>query len=247
MTTEPTPAVDVRRADSRPHTRLGWLDSHHSFSFGHHWDPTNTGHGLLLVSNDDRVAPASGFGMHPHRDMEIVTWMLSGEIQHRDTAGNEGLIRRGTAQRMSAGTGLLHSEENPSPDVEAHFVQMWVVPDTEKITPGYDQLDIGAALESGEQLVVASGMPRHRHERAISIRQEHAALHAARLTPGAATVSPAAPMAHLFVARGSVELEGAGMLGTGDAARITGADGQRVTAGPDGTEVLIWEMHATLG
>ena len=124
---------------------------------------------------------------------------------------------------------------------------MWVVPDTEKIAPGYDQLDVGSALESGDLLVVASGIPRHRHDRAISVRQEHAALYAARLAPGAGTTSPMAPLAHLFVARGSVELEGAGVLGTGDAARITGADGQRVTAGPDGAEVLMWEMHATLG
>jgi redox-sensitive bicupin YhaK (pirin superfamily) len=147
---------------------------------------------------------------------------------------------------MSAGTGILHSEKSDAGH-DVHFVQMWVVPDTEKIAPGYDQLDVGSALESGDLLVVASGMPRHRHDSAISIRQEHAALYAARLAPGAGTVSPVAPLAHLFVARGSVELEGAGVLGTGDAARITGADGQRVTAGPDGAEVLMWEMHATLG
>jgi redox-sensitive bicupin YhaK (pirin superfamily) len=178
--------------------------------------------------------------------MEIVTWVLSGSLVHQDSTGHSGVIRPGLAQRMSAGTGILHSEKS---DIarDVHFVQMWVVPDTEKTTPGYDQLDIGPALDAGGLLVVASGIARHRHESAIGIRQEHAALHAARLAPGASTASPVAPMAHLFVARGSVALEGTGVLGTGDAARITGVDGQRVTAGPDGAEVLIWEMHATLG
>jgi quercetin 2,3-dioxygenase len=243
--------TDIRRADRRFHTNIDWLDSRHSFSFGPHYDPANTHFGVLMVSNDDVVKAGTGFETHPHRDMEIVTWVLSGSLVHQDSTGHSGVIHPGLAQRMSAGTGILHSEKNdahggiPAVD-DVHFVQMWVVPDTEKITPGYEQLDIGPTLDSGELVVVASGMPRHKHESAISIRQEHAALYAARLAPGASTASPVAPLAHLFVARGSVELEGTGVLGTGDAARITGADGQRVTAGPDGAEVLIWEMHATL-
>jgi redox-sensitive bicupin YhaK (pirin superfamily) len=244
-------AVDIRRASDRFSTRIDWLDSKHSFSFGRHYDPGNTHHGVLLVNNDDVVAPGMGFETHPHRDMEIVTWVLRGQLVHQDSEGHNGVIYPGLAQRMSAGTGILHSEKNDAhgdiPAVEdVHFVQMWVVPDTEKITPGYEQLDIGSSLDAGGLVVVASGMPRHKHERAISIRQEHAALHAARLAPGASTTSPVAPLAHLFVARGSVELEGTGVLSTGDAARVAGADGQRVTAGPDGAEVLIWEMHATL-
>ena len=241
--------VDIRRADERFHTNVNWLDSQHSFSFGPHYDPANTHFGVLMVSNDDVVKAGKGFDTHPHRDMEIVTWVLSGSLVHQDSTGRSGVIHPGLAQRMSAGTGILHSEKNDAHDAveDVHFVQMWVVPDTEKIAPGYDQRDVGPALESGELLVVASGMPRHWHDSAISVRQENAALYAARLAHGAGTVSPVAPLAHLFVARGSVELEGAGVLGTGDAARITGADGQRVTAGPDGAEVLMWEMHATLG
>jgi len=247
--------VDVRRAGQRFTTNIGWLDSRHSFSFGPHYDPANTHFGVLMVSNDDVVKAATGFETHPHRDMEIVTWVLEGSLVHQDSTGHSGVIHPGLAQRMSAGTGILHSEKNdawrldgtrPRHDEDVHFVQMWVVPDTEKITPGYEQLDISSSLDGGELVVVASGMPKHADERAISIRQEHAALYAARLRPGASTASPVAPLAHLFVARGSVELEGTGVLGTGDAARITGADGQRVTAGPDGAEVLIWEMHATL-
>ena len=239
-------STEIRLADQRFHTRTEWLDSRHSFSFGPHYDPANTHFGLLMVNNEDVVAAGRGYDTHAHNEMEVLTWVLAGALVHRDSAGHSGVIHPGVAQRMSAGTGILHSEKSDAGH-DVHFVQMWVVPDTEKIAPGYDQLDVGPALESGDLLVVASGMPRHRHDSAISIRQEHAALYAARLAPGAGTVSPVAPLAHLFVARGSVELEGAGVLGTGDAARITGADGQRVTAGPDGAEVLMWEMHATLG
>ena len=239
-------STEIRRADQRFRTRTEWLDSRHSFSFGPHYDPANTHFGLLMVNNEDIVAAGRGYDTHAHSEMEVLTWVLAGALVHRDSAGHSGVIHPGVAQRMSAGTGILHSEKSDAGH-DVHFVQMWVVPDTEKIAPGYDQLDIGNALESGALLVVASGMPRHRHDSATSIRQEHAALYAARLAPGAGTVSPVAPLAHLFVARGSVELEGAGVFGTGDAARITGADGQRVTAGPDGAEVLMWEMHATLG
>ncbi len=247
--------ADVRRADQRFQTSIDWLDSRHSFSFGPHYDPANTHFGVLMVSNDDVVKAGTGFETHPHRDMEIVTWVLEGSLVHQDSTGHSGVIHPGLAQRMSAGTGILHSEKNdawrlasvPRHDEDVHFVQMWVLPDTEQVTPGYEQLDISPSLDAGELVVVASGMPKHADERAISIRQEHAALYAARLRPGASTTSPVAPLAHLFVARGSVELEGTGVLGTGDASRITGADGQRVTAGPDGAEVLIWEMHATLG
>jgi quercetin 2,3-dioxygenase len=255
-----TPAVDVRRAGERFHTRIDWLDSHHSFSFGPHHDPANTHFGVLMVNNDDVVRAGTGFDTHPHRDMEIVTWVLDGSLVHQDSTGHSGLIYPGLAQRMSAGTGILHSEKNDSWRLDAahggtagehhddvHFVQMWVVPDTERITPGYEQLDIGSTLDSGELVVVASGMPKHADDRAISIRQEHAALYAARLRPGATVSVPTSPLAHVFVARGSVELEGAGVLGTGDTARITVGDGQRMVAGPDGAEVLVWEMHATLG
>src|SRR5690242_1013110 len=122
--TTPGSTLDVRRAEQPAHTRIGWLDSHHRFSFVRHYDPANTHHGLLLVSNDDRVAPGTGFETHPHRDMEIVTWVLSGELEHRDTLDNRGLIYPGLAQRMSAGTGIWHSEKNPSATDEVHFVQM---------------------------------------------------------------------------------------------------------------------------
>ena len=131
------PTIDIRRASERSHTAAGWLDSHHSFSFGGHYDPSNTHHGLLLVSNDDVVKPGMGFMTHPHRDMEIVTWVLDGELEHKDSEGNRGILYPGLAQRMSAGTGIWHSEMNPRQNKEVHFIQMWVTPDTERVTPGY--------------------------------------------------------------------------------------------------------------
>ncbi len=126
-------------------------------------------------------------------------------------------------------------------------MQMWVLPGPGDVAPGYEQHDVSGPLEAGEPVVVASGMARHAADRAIGIAQEHAALHATRLRPGAGAMLPGAPMAHLFVPRGAVDLEGAGTLYTGDSARVSGSDGQRLTAGPDGAEILVWEMDATLG
>ncbi|MET9875120.1 pirin family protein [Actinacidiphila glaucinigra] len=246
--------LDVRRAGQRFHTRAGWLDSHHCFSFSHHYDPKNTHFGLLLVSNDDVVAPGTGFDTHPHRDMEIVTWVLDGGLVHQDSEGHNGVIYPGLAQRMSAGTGILHSEKNdswkltgaPEHKEPVHFVQMWVFPDEQGIKPGYEQLDINEELARGGWVTVASGMDRDRDERAISIAQKHAALQAARMSPQQTLALPTAPFAHLYVAKGEVALEGAGLLAKGDAVRVTGAEGQRVTAGAEGAEVLVWEMDAAV-
>ena len=245
--------VDIRRAESRFKTRIDWLDSKHSFSFGSHYDGDNTHHGLLLVNNDDIVAPGMGFETHPHRDMEIVTWVLQGQLVHQDSEGHNGVIYPGLAQRMSAGTGILHSEKNDawrltgaaSHDDPVHFVQMWVVPDEGGIEPGYEQLEIDADLLAGGLVPVASGMSQHTDAAAIRIKNKYAALHAARLQTGGSVTLPDAPYLHLYVPRGAVTLEGAGELATGDAARLTGVGGQRVTAS-EPSEILVWEMHATL-
>jgi redox-sensitive bicupin YhaK (pirin superfamily) len=244
------PRVDVRRAGERFATEAGWLDSRHSFSFGHHHDAANTHHGLLLVNNDDVVLAGTGFETHPHRDMEIVTWVLEGSLVHQDSTGHAGVIYPGLAQRMSAGTGILHSEKNDSwrlagerHDRPVHFVQMWVVPDTAGITPGYEQLEIDGDLLGGGLVVVASGMERHADRSAIRIANRYAALHAARLAPGASVEVPDAPYAHLFVARGQVDLEGTGALEAGDAVRFTAGAGHRLVA-REPAEVLVWEMHA---
>ena len=251
--TMPTPSVDIRRADERAKTRISWLDSKHSFPFGSHYDPDNTNHGLLLVNNDDVVKPGMGFDTHPHRDMEIVTWVLRGSLVHQDSTGHSGVIYPGLAQRMSAGHGILHSEKNDSwrltgaesHDEPVHFVQMWVVPDESGITPGYQQLEIDDELLRGGLVTIASGMPQHGDQTAITIQNKYAALHGARLQAGDSVELPQAPYLHLFVPRGAVELEGAGSLHEGDAVRFTASGGQRVTA-LEPAEILVWEMHAGL-
>jgi redox-sensitive bicupin YhaK (pirin superfamily) len=230
-------ALDLRPADSRFHTRIDWLDSWHSFSFGGHYDPANVGHGLLLVSNDDRVAPASGFGTHAHQDMEIVTWVLSGRLSHRDSEGNEGELYPGLAQRMSAGTGIRHSEMNPSPDEPVHFVQMWVLPDTQGIAPGYEQRDLNDALDRGGLHPIASGQG---HQGAVAIHQRDAVLWGGRLRPDETVQVPGGAHVHVFLALGSASLEGAGPLVAGDAVRLTSAGTPELTAGEQGAEVLIW-------
>ena len=241
------PGLEIRRAQDRDTTRTDWLDSRHSFSFGQHYDPRNTHHGLLLANNDDTVAPGTGFETHPHRDMEIVTWVLDGGLVHQDSIGHNGVIYPGLAQRMSAGSGILHSEKNDSWRLAGgaqhtdpvHFVQMWVVPDTERIDPGYEQLDINAELAKGGLVPVASGKG---HDAAISIRQRDAVLWAARLQPGEAVTVPDGRWAHIFLARGTAGLEGAGPLTEGDAVRLTAAGSPRLVAGDAGAEVLIWQM-----
>ncbi|WP_405803629.1 pirin family protein [Streptomyces sp. NBC_00210] len=247
-----TPTVEVRRAGERQTSRLSWLDSKHSFSLGTgRPDPANTHHGLLLVNNEDLVQPGTGFETHPHRDMEIVTWVLHGSLVHQDSGGHSGVIYPGLAQRMSAGTGILHSEKNDNhqltgehPTTPVHFVQMWVPPDEAGVTPGYEQLEIDDELLGGSLFTVASGMERHRDATAIRIHNRHAALHAARLRPEQQVALPEAPFLHLFVARGSVDLEGVGVLAQGDATRFTATGGQGVAA-VEPAEILIWEMHAT--
>lgn len=232
----------IRRAADRGVTTTPWLTSRHSFSFGDHYEPDNTHHGLLVVNNDDLVQPASGFDTHPHRDMEIVTWVLEGELTHRDSEGNHGVIYPGLAQRMSAGSGILHSERNDSSTRPVHFIQMWVTPDETGISPGYQQHEIGHI--GAELVTIASGIPGR--DAAISLHNRNTALHGARLQPGDSITAPDAPYLHIFVPRGRLALDGADELGEGDAARLTDADGPRLTASQP-TDLLIWEMHAKLG
>lgn len=247
------PSIDVRRSADRSATRLSWLHGRHSFWIGGQpYDPDNTHHGLLLVHNEDVIRPGTGFETHPHQDMEIVTWVLEGSLVHQDSHGNSGVIYPGLAQRMSAGTGIRHSEKNDSwrfggePHTEpVRLVQMWVVPDEDGLAPGYEQLEIDGELLSGGLVTVASGMAGHDGAAAIRINNRHAALHAARLGPDRPVELPDAPFLHLFVTRGSVLLEGTGHLAEGDAVRFTATGGQRVSAA-EPAEILVWEMHADL-
>ena len=242
MTSTPLapPAVDVRRAADRFHTQLDWLDSWHSFSFGGHYDPENVHHGLLVVSNDDVIRAGTGFGTHPHADMEIVTWVLDGSLEHRDSTGAVGQIYPGLAQRMSAGTGVTHSERNASETADLHLVQMWVLPDTRGVQPGYEQRDVNDTLATGDLVAVASGRG---HEGAVTIHQRDAVLWAARVAPSGTVTVPDGAHVHVYLAIGAASLEGAGDLAAGDAVRLTAAGERTLTAGPAGAEVLVWEMH----
>src|SRR5579884_726616 len=236
--------AEIRRAADRAVTKTSWLNSRHSFSFADHYDPANTHHGLLLVNNDDIVAPGTGFGTHPHRDMEIVTWVLQGALTHRDSTGNHGVTYPGLAQRMSAGSGILHSEKNDSAADPVHFIQMWVIPDQTGITPGYQQHEVDNELLTSGLTTIASGMPGQ--DAAITVHNRNAALHGARLRPGDGVELPSAPYLHLFITSGLVSVEGVGDLQEGDAVRFTASDGRRVTA-TEPAEILAWEMHAKLG
>ncbi len=228
----------IHRAEDRLQTRLSWLQGRHSFSFGGQYEPGNVGHGLLLVNNDDLIAPGTGFDTHPHQDMEIVTWVLEGELEHKDSEGNRGLLYPGLAQRMSAGTGIWHSEKNFSKENRVHLVQMWVQPDTERIQPGYEQLDINAELAKGGLVPIASGAG---HEAAIAIRQRGAVLWGARMRADETITVPDSQFAHVFVPKGTAALDGTPLL-TGDAARLSEAGSPTITAGPEGAEILIWAM-----
>ena len=193
----------------------------------------------------------AGFDTHPHHDMEIVTWVVEGSLVHRDSTGRRGIVHPGLAQRMSAGTGVLHSERNDAHRLEpdrprepVRFVQMWVPPDTRGRTPAYAQRDLRGELAGGGLVPVASGLARHAGAGAVPLDNGSAALHAARLPPGGSVQLPAAPYLHLFVVRGAVVLDGAGALAEADAARLTAAGVRTVTA-TEPAEVLVWEMHAS--
>ena len=229
--------VDIRPAAERLHTAIDWLDSWHSFSFGQHFDPANTHHGLLVVSNDDRVRAGSGFGTHGHTDMEIVTWVLDGELEHTDSSGGHGIIYPGLSQRMSAGSGVRHSEMNPSSVADVHFVQMWVLPDTEGIEPGYEQRDVSDSLASGGLVPVRRGGVTTARSASTSATPRSGP----RASGKAARRASDSPHVHVFVAAGAATLDGTHELGTGDAGRLTDAGPLELVVGRSGAEVLVWE------
>lgn len=254
--TASTPQIEIHRAADRFGTKIDWLDAKHCFSFNRHYDPANTHHGLLIVSNEDTIQPDTGFQTHPHEDMEIVTWVLDGQLEHTDSEGNNGIIYPGLAQRMSAGRGIWHSEINATDRAPVHLVQMWVLPDTPRIAPGYEQLDIAHELAKGGLIPLASGRnPGRENHAAISIRQKDAVLWVGKLRPGERVTIPEAPFVHLFVAGGGVDLAAGGgptltaplRLDHGDALRLTHAGGIAATADPaSGAELLVWEMASGL-
>jgi hypothetical protein len=237
--------MEVRRAADRFTTSTGWRTTRHSFSFGEHYDPDNVGFAVLVAHNDDVVAPGHGYDTHPHRDLEIVTWVLEGTLVHRDSRGHGGVLHPGLVQRLSAGSGVLHSERNDAgAGVPTRFVQMWLRPDEAGVDPSYAQHEAG---DLSGLVPLVSGI--RGLDAAVGIGTSGAALHVARLGTGASVGLPDAPRLHVFVAGGSVSLEGAGRLDEGDAARLT-ADGSgggptvtSVTrAGVAPAEVLVWQL-----
>jgi redox-sensitive bicupin YhaK (pirin superfamily) len=237
------PRIEVRRGAERFATAEDGRVTRHSFSFGRHYDPSDVGLGMLVAHNDDLVQPGHGYPDHPHRDLEIVTWVLDGALRHRDSTGEGGLVTPGMVQRLSAGSGVVHTEVNDDPHRPVHFVQMWVRPDETGTPPAYAQHALPDLAGRG-WTTLASGLPGDRELTAVPLGCRRAGLRVARLPAGTAVQLPLAPLLHLFVARGAADLEGQGPLGTGDAARLHRSGGQRVTAvGGAGAEVLLWELH----
>jgi redox-sensitive bicupin YhaK (pirin superfamily) len=230
--------LTIRRAADRGVTRTDWLDSRHTFSFGDYFDPAHHHYRALRVINDDRVAPGAGFGTHPHRDMEILTCVLSGELAHRDSMGHGEVIRPGEWQKMTAGTGIRHSEFNPSATDPVHLLQIWIVPDTKGLTPGYEQKAFPADQKRGRWRVVASPDGR---DGSIRVNQD-VVLSATVLQPGEAVGYDLAPGrgAWLHVATGAVTVNGQ-PLSAGDAAAIEGEPRVEVVGTEDG-EVLLFDL-----
>jgi redox-sensitive bicupin YhaK (pirin superfamily) len=226
--------IKVRPKDERGHANHGWLDSHHTFSFADYYDPEHMGFHNLRVINDDRVAPGHGFGTHPHRDMEIVSYVLEGALEHKDSTGTNGVIKPGDVQRMSAGTGVLHSELNGSKTEPVHFLQIWIQPSKRGIAPGYEQKTFSRDDKKGKLRVVASPDGR---DGSVTIHAD-AVIYAGVFDAGD-SARVAAKNAWVHVARGKVRVNG-NDLEDGDGAAI---EGEAVKIeGTSGGEVLVFDL-----
>jgi len=230
--------ITLRPATERGHVNWGWLDTHHTFSFGDYNDPSHMGFRSLRVINDDKVAGGGGFPPHRHRDMEIITWVLDGALEHKDSMGNGSIIRPGQLQFMRAGTGIEHSEFNHSKVDPVHLLQIWIIPEKKGLTPAYAELTpTSEALGKDFVVVAAKGGPAG----SIDIAQD-ASLAIARLVPGDQRTETIAEGRHgwLHVATGSVTLNGK-TLGAGDGAAIVGPEALEL-AGTTKAEVLLFEL-----
>jgi len=209
--------LTIRKAEERGHANHGWLDTYHTFSFADYQDPREMGFGPLRVINDDTVKPGQGFGTHGHRDMEIITYVLEGALEHKDSMGNGSIIRPGNVQRMSAGTGVRHSEFNPSRDEGVHFLQIWIEPNRTGVQPGYEEKQFGPAEKKGQLRLIASPDGR---EGSVTIHQD-ATVHASMLDARDAVTHHLAPGRHAYihVARGALKINGTPLKG-GDGVKI---------------------------
>jgi redox-sensitive bicupin YhaK (pirin superfamily) len=230
--------LTLRRSDDRGHANHGWLDSRHTFSFGDYHDPQYMGFGPLRVINEDRVAPGQGFGTHGHRDMEIISYVLSGQLAHRDSLGNGSVLRYGDVQRMTAGTGVRHSEFNASSTDPVHFLQIWVLPAAVGLAPGYEERRFGPASKRGQLRLIASADGR---EDSLRIHQD-ASVYAAILDgEDRVSFTPASGRGvYVQLARGRVTVNGA-LLDAGDAAQLTSEATVTLEHGAD-AELLLFDL-----
>jgi hypothetical protein len=230
--------IALRASQERGHADHGWLDSRHTFSFADYYDPRHMGYRALRVINEDRVAPGMGFGAHPHRDMEIISYVVDGALEHRDSMGNGSVIRRGEVQRISAGTGMLHSEYNPSATEPVHFLQIWVVPSVRGVQPSYDQRYFSNDEKRNRLRLIVSPDGR---DASISIYQD-AAVYASLLEAGHTVEHALVPGRHAWVQviRGAVDLNGQ-TLGAGDGAAVSDA-GRLTVAAREESELLLFDL-----
>ena len=230
--------ITLRKADQRGHANHGWLDSHHSFSFADYYDPQHMGFGPLRVINEDRITPGAGFGTHGHKDMEIISYVLEGELAHKDSMGTGGVIRPGDVQRMSAGSGVRHSEFNHSKDNGAHFLQIWIQPNVTGIEPSYEEKRFPPNEKEGKLRLIASTDGR---DGSVQMHQD-ACLYAG-LFDGAQTGELAlAPgrLAYVHAVRGEVFVNGQ-LLAAGDAAKLSNDQAVHIS-GANAAEVLVFDL-----
>ena len=229
---------EIRKSGERGLADHGWLNSRHSFSFAHYYDPDHMGFGPLRVINEDRVQAGRGFGMHGHSDMEIVSYVLDGALQHKDSMGNGSVLRYGDVQRMSAGTGVMHSEFNPSTSEPVHFLQIWIMPDVRGIAPSYEEKHFDAESKTGQWRLIASSDGR---DGSVRIHQ-NAQIYASILGDGDALsyAMENGRGAYLHVIRGSVSVNGQPLQG-GDAIKIAGEPRIDVSDAAD-AEVMLFDL-----
>jgi redox-sensitive bicupin YhaK (pirin superfamily) len=231
--------IELRKAGERGHFNFGWLDTWHSFSFGHYRDPKQQGFSDLLVINDDVVQPGMGFGTHPHQDMEIFTYILEGALEHKDSMGTGSIIRPGDVQMMSAGTGIRHSEFNPSPSERVHLLQIWIVPDRRGVAPRYQEVKFDAAEKRGKLRLIISPDSANG---SLNVYQDVRVY--AGLFDGDESFDLALAdnrYAYLHVARGALEVNGV-RLTAGDGARVRRETALNFSKG-ENAEVLVWDLR----
>lgn len=239
------PILRIQRAGDRFLTAVEGITTRHAFSFGQHYDPDNVGFGTLLAHNDESLLAGRGFDDHPHRDTEIVTWVLSGSLLHEDSTGEFGVVYPGLVQRLSAGSGVVHAERNDAyrldptlPSVPVRFVQSWVRPDQSGLVPAYAQQEISAASLARDWVPAASGGHR---DAAVTLGSAASTLWVTRVAPGDVRRLPEAAYVHLFVATGQIEVDEAGVLDEGDALRVRGPVALKII-GRRRSELLVWGM-----